>query len=439
MTRDTVARPVDRALEDAHRRFFGRLVGWLFRMTGDLELAEDAVASAFESAVIAWRMTIPTSPEAWLRVAARNRAMSALRGGARTRTMPNEDFDDREAPPMSDGTSRGDERLGLLFVCAHPAIDVRMHAPLMLQAVLGVDAARIASVFLTPPATMGQRLSRAKAKIRDAGIRFRIPRDDELTPRLNAVLSAVYAAYGLSDPTTQAGDARDDALRSEAIRLARLLVETLPREPETWGLLSLLLQTESRRGARVVAGRFVPLAEQDVRRWSMPFRREAASCLMRAAEAGGSLTLGRFQVEAAISAAHSQRAQGSPTDWAAIVTLYRGLLAIAPSTGAAVGAASAMTAAGDPGAALDTLDGLPPEAMADYQPYWVCRAHVLDALGRVEEAHTSRQRAIGLTAHPLIRAHLMGLQRGRALTVRRLSVGAEAARVFGHPGGSETV
>ena len=400
----------DRALEEAHRRFFGRLVGWLFRMTGDLQLAEDAVASAFESAVSAWRLTIPTSPEAWLRVAARNRAISALRGGTRTRTMSNEDFDEWEAPPMSDHPARGDERLGLLFVCSHPAIDARIHAPLMLQAVLGVDAARIASVFLIAPATMGQRLSRAKAKIRDAGIRFRIPRDDELGPRLSAVLNAVYAAYGLSDSVTQADDARDDALRSEAIRLARLLVETMPREPETWGLLSLLLQTESRRAARIVDGRFVPLDRQDVGRWSTPLRREAASCLVRAAEAGGTLTLGRFQIEAAISAAHSQRAEGTPTDWGALATLYRGLLAIAPSTGAAVGAASALTQAGRPEEALAVLDGLPVTSMNDYQPYWVCRAHVLEALGRPDEARASRSRAIGLTAHPLVRAHLLELQ-----------------------------
>ena len=413
MTRTTAtgSGSVDRALEDAHRRFFGRLVGWLFRMTGDLQLAEDSVASAFESAVTAWRSTIPTSPEAWLRVVARNRAISALRGTARTRTMPNEDFEEWEAAPMSDGTPHGDERLGLLFVCAHPAIDARMHAPLMLQAVLGVDAARIAAVFLTPPATMGQRLSRAKTKIRDAGIRFRIPRDDELGPRLGAVLNAIYAAYGLSDPTTQAGDARDDALRSEAVRLARLLVETLPREPETWGLLSLLLQTESRRGARIVDDRFVPLAEQDPGRWSTALRREAASCLVRAAGAGGTVALGRFQLEAAISAAHSQRAEGAPTDWMSITTLYRGLLAVAPSTGATVGAASALTEAGETGEALRLLDGLPLEAMRDYQPYWVCRAHVLEALGRPDEARASRDRAIGLTAHPLIRAHLIGLDR----------------------------
>jgi RNA polymerase sigma-70 factor, ECF subfamily len=392
----------DETLEEAHRLYFGRLVGWLFRYSGDLQLAEDAVASAFASAVTSWRASgVPHSPEAWLRVTARNAAVSAVRAASRTRAVAPEAFAELEAQ-----TARAtalDERLGLLFVCAHPAIDSRMHAPLMLQAVLGVDAARIASAFLVPPTTMGQRLSRAKAKIRDAGIRYREPEPAELPGRLAPVLQAVYAAYGMGDPTASESDGRDDELRHEAIRLARVLVHELPDQAESLGLLALLLHTESRRAGRVVEGVFVPLAEQDVSLWSAELRREADELLARASSHG---MLGRFQLEAAISSAHSARADGHPTDWAAVVTLYTGLLAVAGSIGATVGAASAIVEAGDPHRALGLLDDLPADAVRDYQPYWVCRARVLGALGDAD-ATAARARSIGLTTNPAVRAYLL--------------------------------
>ncbi len=392
----------DETLEEAYRLYFGRLVGWLFRYSGDLQLAEDAVASAFASAVTSWRASgVPDSPEAWLRVTARNAAVSALRAASRTRAVAPETFAELEAEPAR--VTALDERLGLLFVCAHPAIDSRMHAPLMLQAVLGVDAARIASAFLVPPTTMGQRLSRAKAKIRDAGIRYREPDPVELPGRLAPVLQAVYAAYGMGDPTASESDGRDDELRHEAIRLARVLVHELPDQAESLGLLALLLHTESRRAGRVIDGVFVPLAEQDVSLWSAELRREADELLARASSLG---MLGRFQLEAAISSAHSARADGHPTDWAAVATLYTGLLAVAGSIGATVGAASAVVEAGDPRRALALLDDLPAETVRDYQPYWVCRARVLGALDDPAAA-PARARAIGLTSSPAVRAYLL--------------------------------
>lgn len=301
----------DEALDQAHRLWFGRLVGWLFRMTGDLQLAEDSVAGAFAAAVSTWRSSgVPDSPEAWLRVVARNRAMTALKRNARAISVAPEGFADLEDQKQTSESM--DDRLALMFVCAHPAIDARMHAPLMLQAVVGVDAARIASVFLVPPATMGQRLSRAKAKIRDAGIRFRTPDADEFAGRLGSVLQAVYATYGLADPIADPAVERDAALRAEALRLADLLTELLPRQAEAWGLSALLRLTESRRPARLVDGRFVPLALQDTSLWSAEDRRRGDQDLRRAVALG---TMGRFQLEAAISAVHSSRADGTQTDW----------------------------------------------------------------------------------------------------------------------------
>lgn len=393
----------DETLEHAHRLLFGRLVGWLFRMTGDLQLAEDAVSGAFLAAVKAWRdHGAPDSPEAWLRVTARNQAMSALRKSSRVSIVPPENFAELEA--ATDLVSSIDDRLALLFVCAHPAIDPRMHAPLMLQAVLGVEAARIASVFLVPPTTMGQRLARAKSKIRDAGIRFVVAEPDEFAPRLGAVLQAVYGAYGLADPTADVSDDRDGELRAEALRLAQLLTDLLPGEPETWGLQALLLHTESRRPAREIDGAFVPLAEQDTSLWSREQRELADHALRRAATLAQP---GRFQLEAAISAIHSSRATGVATDWHSIVVLYRGLLALAPSAGATIGAASALIEIGELSEAAQLLGSLPGEAVRDHQPYWVCRARLAGALGDNEDARETTEHAIGLTTNPAVRRYLL--------------------------------
>ncbi|GAB2831371.1 RNA polymerase sigma factor [Microbacterium insulae] len=414
------AETADEALAGAHRALFGRLVGWLFRMTGDVELAEDAVSAAFASAVPAWRAGgIPRSPEAWLRVAARNNARSAMVRRARSVPVDPVEFADLEAAPDAAGEDL-DDRLALLLVCAHPAIDPRLHAPLMLQLVLGVDAARIAGVYLVPPATMGQRLSRAKRKIKDAGIRYRRPEPEDVRPRMGPLLQAVYGAYGSGD---LAGGARDSALRAEALRLAEVLTEVVPDEPETWGLLSLLLHTESRRPARVVDGEFVPLGEQDTALWSSEQRRRADACLRRAATAGAP---GRFQLEAAISAVHSGRGDGIPVYPDALVTLYRGLLQVAPSVGAAVGAAGALIQAGDAAAAASLLHAVPEASVRSYQPYWVCRAELHTARAETESALAAFDVAIGLTDDPAVRAYLVRTR------LRRSAEGQDPPRDGGH-------
>lgn len=397
----------DEAVAAAHRASYGRLVGWLVRGTGDLQLAEDAVATAFASALASWRSTgVPDAPEAWLRVASRNAAISALRQAARTTSLD----DDKVTGMLSDAPDgiddpAADERLRLLLLCAHPALDEKLHAPLMLQVVLGIDAARIASVFLVPPSTMGQRLSRAKQKIRDTGLRLRDLDADELPARLDAVLRAVYAAYGLADPLHEEEAVDDDALRAEAIRLAEVIVDlTRERSAEALGLLALLLHTEGRRAARVVDGRFVPLAEHDTALWNAPLRQRADAMLQRASALGAP---GRFQWEAAISAVHSGRAVSGRTDWGAITVLYQGLVQQHPSIGATIGAAAAHLEAGDARAADALLDSVPLEAVAAHQPYWVCRARVARALGDAPGQRSAAARAIGLTRHPAVRQHLI--------------------------------
>jgi predicted RNA polymerase sigma factor len=294
--------------------------------------------------------------------------------------------------------------LKLLFVCAHPAIDEALHTPLMLQTVLGLDAATIASVFLVPPATMGQRLSRVKAKIRDAGIGFTVPDAHELPERLDAVLNAIYAAYGTGWDDVAGGEARRQGLSEEAIWLGRLVVDLLPQEPEAAGLLALMLHCEARRAARRTADCcYVPLSKQDVSRWSWPMMGEAERLLASAAQAQAP---GRFQLEAAIQSVHAQRARGAATDWEAIALLYEGLVRISPTIGARVAHAAAIAEAKNVPVALAALDAIAPESVASYQPYWALKAHLLKKSGRAREANDAYARAIGLSEDPAVRDFL---------------------------------
>src|SRR5215472_3457103 len=298
-----------RAIERAARESYGRLVAFLAARSRDVAAAEDALADAFHAALESWpRDGVPDKPEAWLLVAARRRLIDAARH-ARTRAdaAPTLLAIADEAQEMAGvAAAFPDERLKLLFICAHPAIDAAARTPLMLQVVMGLDAARIASAFLVQPSAMGQRLSRAKAKIRDAGIAFELPEAKELPARIGAVLEAIYAAYGSGWDDVAGADPRRKGLATEAIELGRLLLRLMPDDADVKGLLALMLYCESRRDARRSAeGSYIPLSEQDVSRWSMPLIAEAERILTAAREAE---SIGRFQLEAAIQSVHAQRA-----------------------------------------------------------------------------------------------------------------------------------
>ena len=298
-----------------------------------------------------------------------------------------------------------DERLKLLFVCAHPAIDPNMHTPLMLQTVLGLNAERIAGAFLISPKTMGQRLVRAKTKIRDAGIQFEIPDQPDLPERLDAVLEAIYAAFGIGWDDMVGADRRGRDLAEEAIWLARVLVQLMPNEPEVRGLLALMLHCEARRTARRRPdGGYVPLSEQDPKLWSLDLIEEAERHL---AEASKLARPGRFQLEAAIQSVHAERARTGQIEWLAIAQFYEQLNRLSPSTGRQTAYAAALAEASGAEVGLAVLDAIDQDAISDYQPYWAVRAHLLQLLGRVADAQHAYDRAIGLAEDPAVREFLL--------------------------------
>lgn len=394
-------------IEQVVRASYGRLVAFLAARSRDVAAAEDALAEAFQAALITWPRTgVPEKPEAWLLVTARRRLIDAARHArVHAEAAPSLLAAAAEAQEMSERELEfPDERLKLMFVCAHPAIDPNVHTPLMLQTVLGLDAARIAAAFLVQPAAMGQRLSRAKAKIRDARVAFEVPAAAELPQRLGAVLAAIYAAYGTGWDDVRGADRRHDSLGAEAIELGRLLLRMMPDEPEVKGLLALMLHCTARYAARRSAnGRYVPLTEQDTALWSRPLIEEAEELLRVAGRVG---RVGRYQLEAAIQSAHAQRARTGRTDWEAIALLYEGLVGLAPGIGALVGRVAAVAEARDAATAWSFIEMIPAEAVATYQPYWALAAHLLKRMGRTAQSADAYRRAIGLSEDAALRAFL---------------------------------
>jgi len=400
------------AAERVARDSYGRLVAFLAARTRDVAGAEDALAEAFATALQQWPQSgIPANPDAWLLTVARRRQTDAARrrhtrlaGEAHVKLMA-EEIEDAAATP----DDIPDRRLGLMFACAHPAIEPGMRAPLILQTILGLTAQDIAAAFLIPPATMGQRLVRAKTRLKDAGIPFAIPEREDLPARLDAVLEAIYAAYAKG--WNEIGEPEAAQLAGEAIWLARLVVSLLPDEPEAKGMLALMLYAEARRPARRDAsGAYIPLDRQDVSLWD-DWQIDMAETLLREANQCG--PSGRYQIEAAIQSAHTARRILGLSNWPAIIALYDHLLALTLSPVVALNRAMALAELHGPHAALPLLDALSADKrMADYQPFWAARANLFARAGHKSAAHDAFTLAIGLSIDPAVRNYL-GRQRDR--------------------------
>ncbi|GAA0626603.1 RNA polymerase subunit sigma-70 [Kribbella sandramycini] len=391
-------RPAD-AAEQVARTSYGRLIALLAASTGDLALAEDALASAFERALSTWPDDgVPANPEGWLLTVARNRQRDTWKSAAHRTSDPLEFAADQVSPLDDlDPEAIGDRRLELLFVCAHPAIDAAIRTPLMLQTVLGFEAAQIAAAFAVPPAAMAQRLVRAKRRIKNTRIPFVVPEPQDRPERVAAVLEAVYGCYAIAGT----GDLAD-----EAHYLAVTLAALLPTEPEAWALAALIALSRSRATARDAD--FVPLDEQNTTRWDRELIAEGESYLRRAS--GGQP--GRFQLEAAIQAVHCDRARTQQTDWPALHTLYSALITIAPTLGAQVALAAVTARIHSPAAGLDALDQLDAET---FQPLHATRGELLAQAGRPAEAAAAFTTAASLTTDEALQSYLLG----RAATCRR--------------------
>ncbi|MEO7323992.1 MAG: DUF6596 domain-containing protein [Dokdonella sp.] len=401
---ETTARTV---AETVARRSYGKLVAYLAARTRDVAAAEDALADAFATALTEWPCSgSPSNPEAWLLTVARRKMIDRTRHQrigdavmAELQRLP----DDFTGTP--DETAVPDHRLALLFACAHPAIEIGIRAPLMLQAVLGLDARRIASAFLMSPAAMGKRLVRAKEKIRQAGIPFRIPERDELAARLDSVLDAIYAAFadGWADPGG-ADVARRD-LTEEAIFLARLVAELLPNEAEALGLLACMLHAHARRRARRNAtGDYVTLSDQDCALWDATMIADAETMLRYASALR---RLGRYQLEAALQSAHVERRNTGRDNWPAVLQLYDALSALTGSPVITINRALAIAEVHGADAALAAMPDIAADKrLAEYQPYWAARAELLTRTGARTEAQHAYVMAIGLEHDDAVRRFL---------------------------------
>lgn len=402
--------------EAVARRSYGKLIAFLAARTRDVAGAEDALSEAFASALAEWPVNgCPANPEGWLLTVARRKMIDVSRRRRTGETAAEQILiltDGLEAA-VGEEPEIPDNRLALMFACAHPAIDAGIRAPLILQVVLGLDAATIASAFLMAPATMGQRLVRAKNKIRQAAIPFRIPEREELRDRLDAVLEAIYAVYAEGWADAAGTDIARRDLSEEGIFLGHLVTELLPGEPEALGLLALMLYAEARRRARRSAhGEYVPLAQQDSASWDSAMVHKAEALLH---EASGKGAIGRYQLEAALQSAHCDRRLRGTANWSQIVQLYDALLALTGSPVVAINRALAVAELHGPAAALAALADVSGDSrLVEYQPYWAARAELLAKTGAASDARHAYDVAIGLERDPAVRHFLQ--QRKAALT-----------------------
>jgi RNA polymerase sigma-70 factor (ECF subfamily) len=391
------------------RENYGKLLAFLCARTGDVAAAEDALAVAFEAALNTWPVNgVPEQPQAWLFTVAKRELVDNWRHRAicdaatadllLLADVSTEDLEERQrATP--------DDRLTLMFACAHPAIDSAMRAPLMLQTILGLDAGAIASAFLLGPATMGQRLSRAKAKIKRAGIPFCLPAPETLSERLDSVLQAIYTAFTLGWTDPAGVDARRQDLAEESLWLGQLLAAMMPDQAEVLGLYAMMLYAHSRRRARrSESGEFIPLAAQDVQRWDHGMIDTAETVLRAACKMD---SFGRFQLEAAVQSAHSFRRISGRVDWQAVARLYEALARLTDSPVVQINRAVAMAELNGAEAGLRELNQVAGDLrLATYQPYWAARAQLLADCGHTKEADAAYGQAMGLEIDPAVRRFL---------------------------------
>ena len=385
---------------------YGKILARLCARSGDLQACEDAISHAFSSAFEHWREgEIPETPEAWVFKAAKNKLVDSKRRDQRFMNLEAGIAQMTEELAEQDFEGFQDQRMKLLFMCAHPSIDEAVRTPLMLQTVLGLEASQIASAFLTSPEAMSKKLVRAKQKIKLAGIEFVVPDGEHLFERTEYVAEAIYAIYGKSWDALGSPAATSSDLDQEAIFLAELLVQLLPDQPEAKGLLAYILFCESRKVARQTeVGEYVPLDEQNPKLWNNGSIARADQLLQQAFQLA---RIGRFQIEAAIQSAHTARILFGINNWGAILGLYDGLISHTPTVGSVVGRASALSRVRNPEDGLKALDEIPTDLIRSYQPYWALKASLHSELGQTALALSSYESAIGLCQNESVRNFLI--------------------------------
>ncbi|MFI1384151.1 RNA polymerase sigma factor [Embleya sp. NPDC020886] len=428
---------VDASVESVFREERGRLLASLARRFGDLDLAEEVASEAIEAALLHWPVDgVPDRPGAWLLTTARRRAVDRLRRdrtyAARLAVLQVEADRADPAPPADAGDDLPDERLQLFFTCAHPALPAEDRGALMLRCLAGLGTPEVARAYLVPTVTMAQRIVRAKKKIREARIPFRVPGADELPARLPGVLQVIYSIFtegyaASSGPRLQRLD-----LAEEAIRLARILRRLLPAERELAGLLALMLSIHARRAARTDPdGAIVLLDDQDRGRWDRAMIEEGRALVVAALTGGPP---GRYGVQAAIAALHDEAANVATTDWPQVVALYDVLLVLTPSPIVALNRAAAVAMRDGPEAGLALLDELADEPrLRGYHPFPTARADLLERLGRRAEAAAAYREALDLAGTEPERAHLRRRLRAIGAPEAALDPTDEAGRPTADP------